>query len=155
MKRSEYSGLRPPPVGRQSRPPPTLVNPPSLGRPRGYSNGVVAEGRFLFVAGQVGWDAQGRFAEGFVPQFDRALANVLEVIRAAGGVSEDLCRLTVYVVNRRAYLAQVKEIGAIWRRRMGRHYPAMTLVEVQALLEEGALCELEATVCLSPKESVS
>jgi enamine deaminase RidA (YjgF/YER057c/UK114 family) len=133
----------------------TLINPASLGKPRGYSNGVVAEGRLLFVAGQVGWDADGRFAEGFLAQFDRALANVLEVIRAAGGLPEHLCRLTVYVVDRHAYLAAVKEIGASWRRHLGRHYPAMTLVEVKALLEEGALCELEATASLPTKESGS
>jgi enamine deaminase RidA (YjgF/YER057c/UK114 family) len=130
-----------------------LINPPSLGKPRGYSNGVVAEGRFLFVAGQVGWDAEGRFAEGFLAQFDKALANVLEVIRAGGGLPEHLCRLTVYVVDRHAYLAVVKDIGATWRRHLGRHYPAMTLVEVKALLEDGALCELEATVCLPSKEA--
>jgi enamine deaminase RidA (YjgF/YER057c/UK114 family) len=128
-----------------------LINPPKLGRPRGYSNGVVAEGRLLFVAGQIGWDAEGRFADGFVAQFDRALANVLEVIHAAGGAPESLCRLTIYVVDRKSYLASVKEIGASWRNHLGRHYPAMTLVEVRSLLEERALCELEATACLPRK----
>lgn len=125
-----------------------LVNPPSLGRPRGYSNGVVAEGRLLFVAGQVGWDAEGHFEKGFAEQFDRALANVLEVIHAAGGPPESLCRLTVYVTDKKAYLASTKAVGECWRRQLGRHYPAMTLVEVSALLEDGALCELEATACL-------
>jgi enamine deaminase RidA (YjgF/YER057c/UK114 family) len=125
-----------------------LLNPPSLGRPRGYSNGVVAEGRLLFVAGQIGWDAEGRFAEGFLAQFDRALGNVVEVIRAAGGAPESLCRLTVYVTDKHAYLTAVKEIGASWRKHLGRHFPAMTLVEVKALLEDRALCELEATACL-------
>jgi enamine deaminase RidA (YjgF/YER057c/UK114 family) len=129
-----------------------LVNPPSLGRPRGYSNGVVAEGRLLFVAGQIGWDAEGRFAEGFVAQFDRALGNVVQVIRAAGGEPESLCRLTIYVTDKRAYLAAVKDIGESWRGHLGRHYPAMTLVEVKALLEDRALCELEATAVLRTKK---
>ena len=129
-----------------------LINPPSLGKPRGYSNGVVAEGRLLFVAGQIGWDAEGRFAEGFMAQFDRALGNVVEVIRAAGGPPESLCRLTVYVIDKRAYLAAVKEIGASWRKHVGSHYPAMTLVEVKALLEDRALCELEATAVLPAEE---
>jgi enamine deaminase RidA (YjgF/YER057c/UK114 family) len=127
---------------------PELVNPASLGRPRGYSNGVVAEGRLLFVAGQIGWDAEGRFAEGFLGQFDRALGNVVEVVRAAGGEPDTICRLTIYVTDKGAYLAAVKDIGESWRRHLGRHYPAMTLVEVQALLEDRALCELEATAVL-------
>ena len=125
-----------------------VVNPPSLGKPRGYSNGVVAEGRLLFVAGQVGWDAEGRFADGFAQQFERALGNVLEVVREAGGSPDAICRMTVYVTDRRQYQAAAAELGRIWRGRLGRHYPAMTLVEVAALLEDGALCELEATACL-------
>ncbi|MHB8419951.1 MAG: RidA family protein [Myxococcales bacterium] len=129
-----------------------LVNPPALGKPRGYSNGVVAQGRFLFVAGQVGWDAEGRFAEGFVAQFDRALGNVLEVVRAAGAGPASICRLTVYVTDKRAYLLETKALGEAWRRRLGRHFPAMSLVQVAALLEEGALVELEATACLGDSE---
>ncbi len=125
-----------------------VVDPPALGKPLGYANGIVAEGRFLFVAGQVGWDAERRFAEGFVAQFDRALANVLEVVRAAGGSPETLCRLTVYVTDKHAYLRDTRAIGEAWRRHLGRHYPAMSLVQVAALLEDGALVELEATACL-------
>lgn len=126
----------------------TVVNPPALGKPRGYSNGIVAEGRFLFVAGQVGWDAEGRFPDGFVAQFDRALGNVLEVVKAAGGAPETICRLTAYVTDKQAYLAATKAIGEVWRRHLGRHYPAMSLVQVAALLEDHALVELEATACL-------
>jgi enamine deaminase RidA (YjgF/YER057c/UK114 family) len=127
---------------------PVLVNPPALGKPRGYSNGVVAEGRLLFVAGQVGWDSERRFADGFVAQFDRALANALEVVRTAGGAPESICRLTIYVTDKRAYLLETKALGEVWRRHLGRHFPAMTLVQVSALLEDRALVELEATACL-------
>ncbi|HUB05778.1 MAG TPA: RidA family protein [Myxococcales bacterium] len=130
---------------------PALLNPPALGKPRGYSNGVVAEGRFLFVAGQVGWDAERRFADGFVAQFDRALANALEVVRAAGGAPDSICRLTVYVTDKRAYLLETLALGEVWRRHLGRHFPAMTLVQVAALLEDQALVELEATACLQER----
>jgi enamine deaminase RidA (YjgF/YER057c/UK114 family) len=125
------------------------INPPTLAPPRGYSHGMIGEGRILFVAGQVGWDTHAELvSDQFVEQFDQALANVLTVVAAAGGSASALGRLTIYVVNKSEYLAAMKEIGARYRARMGTHYPAMTLVEVKSLLEPGALVEIEATAIL-------
>jgi enamine deaminase RidA (YjgF/YER057c/UK114 family) len=133
------------------REPLEIVDPPELGPPRGYANGVVAPPgrRLLFVAGQVGWDAQQRLVgDGFADQFERALANVLAVVTAAGGEPTDVTRLTVFVVDKEEYAAARGELGRRWRERMGRHYPAMTLVEVRALLEPGARVEIEATAAI-------
>jgi enamine deaminase RidA (YjgF/YER057c/UK114 family) len=128
---------------------PELVNPPQLARPRGYSHGVKGQGEILFVAGQIGWDAAARIvSDDFVAQFAQALDNVLAVVRAAGGAPESVARLTVYVVDKAEYLAGAKALGAAWRQRMGRHYPAMALVEVKSLLEPGARVEIEATALL-------
>ena len=127
------------------------VNPESLGAPRGYSNGMLAPagGRLLFVAGQIAWDASQQLAaEDFPGQFGRALANVLAVVREAGGGPEHVARLTVYVTDRGEYLAALSAVGEAYREVMGRHYPAMALVEVQALLEPGAKVEIEATAVL-------
>lgn len=129
------------------------VNPAELGAPRGYSNGVLAAAgsRMLYVAGQVGWDREQRIVSGdFAVQFERALDNVLAVVREAGGAPEDLVRMTLYVTDKALYEESLQAIGAAWRRRLDRHYPAMTLVEVSSLLEEGALVELEATAALPP-----
>lgn len=128
-----------------------IVQPDGWKKPRGYANGIAARGELLFVAGQVGWDPRApkpSFPRGFAAQFDRALSNVLEVVTAAGGRAEDIVRLTVYVTDKRAYLRSVKEIGLAWRTRMGRHYPAMALVEVRALVEPRARVEIEATAVL-------
>ncbi len=128
-----------------------IVNPEELGAPSGYSHGVVAPagGRLLFVAGQIGWDREGRLAgPGFTAQFERALANVVAVVEAAGGGPDDLARLTIYVADREEYRAELAEVGRVYRRLMGRHYPAMALLEVQALLERGARVEIEATAVL-------
>jgi enamine deaminase RidA (YjgF/YER057c/UK114 family) len=128
---------------------PTIVNPDTLAPPRGYSNGLVYPGgRILFVAGQIGWRRDGSFADGLAPQFSIALANVMEVVRAAGGTPEHVGRLTIYVTDKRAYLEATKAIGAAYRHHMGKHYPAMALVEVKALLEDRALVEIEATAVL-------
>jgi enamine deaminase RidA (YjgF/YER057c/UK114 family) len=127
------------------------VQPLGWARPRGYSNGIVAEGRVVFIAGQVGWDpksAKPRFAKTFAAQFDQALANVAAVLREAGGVPTDLARVTVYVTDKRAYLAALKQVGTSWRRHVGRHYPAMSLVVVRGLLEPAAKVEIEATAVL-------
>jgi enamine deaminase RidA (YjgF/YER057c/UK114 family) len=127
----------------------TIINPPGWPPPRGYSNGIVAEGRMLFVAGQVGWDEKGILVSDRMPdQFDRALANVLAVVDAAGGAPTSIVRLTMFVTDKTAYIAARSEIGDRYRVRMGRHFPAMTLVEVSALLEPGALVEIEATAVL-------
>ena len=129
------------------------IHPAHWSPPRGYSNGMLAPAgaRLLFVAGQIAWDAEQRLvgAGDFAAQFARALENVLEVVRAAGGGAEHVARLTIYVADKRAYLDARERIGAAYRRLFGRHYPAMALVEVSALLEEGALVEIEATAALS------
>lgn len=127
------------------------INPKSLGPPKGYSNGVLVEApcRLLFVAGQVGWDERQRIVPGgFAAQFRQALRNVLAVVLEAGGAPEDIARMTVYATDKRAYLAATKEIGGAWREAMGHHYPAMSLVEVKDLLEDGAMVELEATAAI-------
>lgn len=115
--------------------------------PVGYSNGIAVDaGRMIFVAGQVGWDAQQRFqSEQLAPQFEQALLNVLAVLAQAGAKAEHLCRLTVYCCDKPAYLAARRELGAIWRRRMGRHYPAMSMIFVSDLLDSPGKIELEAT----------
>lgn len=126
-----------------------IINPSGVAAPRGFSHGVVAQGRMLFVAGQIGWDEQGLMAgPGFVEQFDRALENVLIVVRAAGGAAESVARLTIFVVDKAEYAAATREVGERYRARMGRHFPAMTLVEVRSLLEPAARVEIEATAVL-------
>ena len=132
-------------------PAPLPINPAELGEPRGYSNGMLAPpgARLLFVAGQVGWDERQEIVgEGFAEQFGAALKNVVAVVRHAGGRPEHLARLTIYVTDRRDYLAELEEVGAVYRGIMGRHYPAMALVEVKALLEPGAKVEIEGTAAL-------
>ncbi len=126
--------------------------PPGWSPPIGYANGIAAAaGRIVFIAGQVGWDAQQRFVrEDFVSQFDQALANVLEVLAQAGGRAEDICRMTAYCCDKPAYLAARAELGAVWRRRMGTHYPAMSMIFVADLLDRPAAIELEATAVLAP-----
>jgi enamine deaminase RidA (YjgF/YER057c/UK114 family) len=127
------------------------INPESLGRPRGYTNGLLTPpgARMLFVAGQIGWDENQRLVgEDFVEQFDRALRNVLAVVNEAGGASDGVARLVVYVTDKREYSARTREIGERWRALMGRHFPAITLVEVSALLEDGAKVEIEAIAVL-------
>lgn len=125
---------------------PAPVNPASLARPRGFSHGMKGAGQILFVAGQVGWDGEGRVvSDDFVAQFAQALDNVLEVVRAAGGEPESIARMTVYVTDKGEYLRRRRELGEAWRERLGRHYPAMALVEVKALIEDDAQVEIEAT----------
>jgi enamine deaminase RidA (YjgF/YER057c/UK114 family) len=128
------------------------IEPQGWKQPRGYANGVLVSGagQFLFVAGQIAWNETQQLvgAGDLARQFDQALANVLAVVAAAGGKPEHVVRMTVYVTDKRAYLGQTPAIGAAWRARMGRHYPAMALVQVADLLEEGALVEIEATAAL-------
>ena len=130
-----------------------LVNPASLGAPRGYSNGVLTEpgGRLLFVSGQVGWDRhQMIVSDSFVEQFDRALANVLAVVEEAGGRPDQIARLTIYLTDRAQYLEHTRQIGERYRSRMGKHFPAMVLVEVKSLLDNAAKVEIEAIAVLNP-----
>jgi enamine deaminase RidA (YjgF/YER057c/UK114 family) len=132
-----------------------FVNPESLGRPRGYANGVVASGgALLFIAGQVGWnERQELIGADFVEQFDRALANVVAVVREAGGTPERIARLVIYVTDIKEYRARTREVGERWRAHMGRHFPAMALVEVKALLDAGAKVEIEGIAVLVNRES--
>lgn len=128
-----------------------VIDPPELGQPQGYANGIVVPTgrRLLFVAGQIGWDAKQRLVDDdFAGQFEQALTNVLAVVRAAGGEAADVARLTVYVIDKAEYAAARRELGQRWRELMGRHYPAMTLVEVRGLLARGAKVEIEATAAV-------
>ena len=130
-----------------------LINPESLGAPRGYSNGVLTDavGRLLFVGGQVGWDeTQTIVSEDFVAQFDRALANVVAVVNAAGGSPQQIARLILYVTNKREYVDRHEEVGKAYRAHMGKHFPAMVLVEVKSLLDDNAKVEIEAVAVLNP-----
>ena len=122
------------------------VNPESMVTPRGYSHGMKGNGDLVFVAGQVGWDGQGHMVPGdFVAQFAQALDNVLEVVWKAGGGPNSVARLVIYVTDKAEYRRLQKEIGAAYRARMGKHFPAMVLVEVKALLEDDAKVEIEGT----------
>ena len=117
--------------------------------PRGYANGVAAEGRMVFVAGQVGWNALRQFeTDDFVGQVEQALTNMVAVLRSAGAGPEHLVRMTWYVTDKAAYVTRQKELGQIYRNVIGRHYPAMTLLVVAGLLEDRALVEIEATAVL-------
>lgn len=124
------------------------INPEELAAPKGYSNGMLApaDGQLLFVAGQIGWDADARLVEGgFVPQFAQALRNVMGVVQCAGGGPEHVGRLTIYVTDKKLYEDSLREVGGAYREVMGRNFPAMALVQVADLLEPGALVEIEAT----------
>jgi len=118
--------------------------------PVGYANGIaVSAGRIVFIAGQVGWDAQQRFhSADIAPQFDQALGNVLAVLAEAGGEARHICRITAYCCDKPAYLAARRELGSIWRKHMGTHYPAMSMIFVSDLLDSPGKIELEATAVL-------
>ena len=123
------------------------VQPPHFAPPKGYSNGMIVEGRLLLVGGQIGWETDGSFASSdFVDQFGRALDNLLAVVRAAGAGPEHIASMTIYVTELQAYRDRRREIGAVWRAKIGRHYPAMALVGVAGLVEEQAKVEIQAVV---------
>jgi enamine deaminase RidA (YjgF/YER057c/UK114 family) len=132
--------------------PHTVLQPPGWPRPKGFANGIRARGEMVFVGGMIGADGQGRFAEGFVAQTEQALKNIAEVLAQAGGAPEDIVRLTWYVRDVNEYLADLPALGAAYRAVMGRHYPAMAVVEVTRLVEPKARVEIEATAVL-PTES--
>ena len=128
-----------------------IVNPESLGAPKGWSNGILAPagGRLLFVAGQAGWPRGAPGApDDLAAQFARALDQILTVVREAGGQPRDVARLTVYVTDLAAYRASRKALGDAWRERFGDYYPAMALLEVKGLVDEGAVVEIEATAVI-------
>lgn len=122
-----------------------VLLPEGWPRPKGYSNGIEASGRLVFVAGQIGWDADGRFPDGFAAQFRQTLDNTLAVLAEAGAGPEHIVRMTWYVVDKAEYLGALREIGAVWRERIGPHYPAMAVVEVRGLIEDAARLEIETT----------
>jgi len=124
----------------------TIINPEALGQPRGYSNGMLFEGgSILFIAGQVGWDRESRIvSDDFAEQFVQALENVLAVVRQAGGGPETIGRMLIFVTDKDEYESRLRDIGSAYRQLMGKHFPAMTLVEVSSLLERLAKVEIEA-----------
>jgi enamine deaminase RidA (YjgF/YER057c/UK114 family) len=127
----------------------TVVQPEGWPRPKGFANGLVANG-FVFVSGQVGWDTSGRFPADFAAQVRLALENVVTVIRAAGTSPEHIVRLTWYVTDKAAYVANQSAIGVAYRETIGRHFPPMSVIEVVALIEDAALVEIEATAAIPP-----
>ncbi len=129
----------------------TIIQPDGWAVPRGYANGIVATGKVLFIGGQIGWNPRSttpEFPSTFEGQFEQALSNVCEVLAAAGAKPEQLTRLTIYVTDKKEYLASLKALGGAWRKHLGRHYPAMALVQVAALVEDLAKVEIEATAVL-------
>jgi enamine deaminase RidA (YjgF/YER057c/UK114 family) len=126
----------------------TRLQPPGWPTPKGYANGLAARGRVVVVGGMIGWDAEGRFAQGFVGQARQALANIVAVLHEAGAGPEHVARLTWYVTDIAHYRASLAELGQAYRAVMGRHFPAMTLVQVVALVEPEARVEIEATAII-------
>jgi enamine deaminase RidA (YjgF/YER057c/UK114 family) len=134
------SGLRP-------------VNPAGWPQPKGYANGMTGRGRLVFVAGQIGWTSEQIFAtDDFVGQFEQALHNTAAVLEAAGARPEHIARMTWYIIDKREYLARLPEIGRCWRQIIGRHFPAMALVQVVALVEDRAKIEIETTALVPDAE---
>lgn len=134
---------------------PRTVLPEGWQRPRGYANGMAARGELLAVAGQLGWNAQEQFESlEFVDQFRTALANVVAVVEAAGGAASDIISLTIYVTDKREYIADIKRVGEVYRELLGKHFPAMALVVVAALLEDRAKVEIQALAVLPEPGSV-
>jgi len=126
-----------------------IVQPAEWPRPKGYANGILARGTTLHIAGQIGWDASGRFPGGMAAQVGQALRNIVAVLETGGGRIEDLVRLTWFVTSVEAYRTEVREIGAAYRAVLGRHFPVMSVVQVVALVEPEALVEIEATAVLA------
>jgi enamine deaminase RidA (YjgF/YER057c/UK114 family) len=126
-----------------------VLHPAAWKAPVGYANGISASGTLVFVAGQVGWDAKQVFhTEDLAAQFEQALKNVIAVLAEAGALPEHVCRMTAYCCDKPAYLAARRELGAIWKRLMGRHYPAMSMIFVSDLLDSPGKIELEATAVI-------
>ncbi len=126
-----------------------VINPSALGAARGYSNGVAASGQTIYIAGQIGWDAQQKLvSDKFVEQLRQVLVNIVAVLEAAGASPEHLVRMTWYVKDKREYQNSQSEIGTVYREIIGRHFPAMSLFQVSDLLEDGALVEIEATAVI-------
>jgi enamine deaminase RidA (YjgF/YER057c/UK114 family) len=126
-----------------------ILQPPGWARAKGFSNGISASGKLVFIAGQVGWTGEGEWkARDFAGQFRQALANILEVLAQANGKPEHLVRLTWYVLDKREYLSSLKAVGQAYRELMGKHYPTMAVVQVSGLVEDEARLEIEATAVI-------
>jgi len=122
------------------------LNPPGWNRPKGYSNGIAAEGRFVFVAGMVGWNAQENFeSNDFVDQFRKALENTVAVLSEGGAAPEHICRMTMYFTDKQEYLSRLSEVGQAYRDVIGKNFPTMAAVQVVALMEDEAKVEIETT----------
>jgi enamine deaminase RidA (YjgF/YER057c/UK114 family) len=126
-----------------------ILQPPGWARAKGFANGIAATGKLVFIAGQVGWTGQGEWQhKSFAGQFRQALQNILDVLKEAKGGPEHIVRLTWYVLDKHEYLASLKEVGAAYRELMGRHFPAMAVVQVSGLVEDEARLEIEATAVI-------
>jgi enamine deaminase RidA (YjgF/YER057c/UK114 family) len=126
-----------------------ILQPPNWGRPRGFSNGVASKGQIIFVSGMVGWDAQSKFVStDIVAQTRQALQNIVAVLAEANAKPEHITRMTWYLIDKKEYLAASKEIGEAYRDVIGRHYPAMTAVQVAGLIEDNARVEIEVTAVI-------
>ncbi|MGI3185944.1 RidA family protein [Nioella aestuarii] len=125
------------------------IQPEGWPEPKGYANGILASNGTLYVGGQIGWDTEGKFAPGgFIGQMEQALQNIRDVVEAAGGTPDDIVRLTWYVTDKQEYLDSQREVGAAYRRIMGKHFPAMAMVVVAGLVEDEAVVEIEATAVI-------
>ena len=130
-----------------------VLTPPGWPRPKGYSNGIAAQGRMVFVAGMVGWNAEEKFeSDEFVQQFRQALINTVAVLREGGAGPEHICRMTMYFVDKREYLANLRDVGKAYREVMGLSFPAMAAVQVVALMEDRARVEIETTAVIPAAE---
>ena len=127
-----------------------VIQPEGWAAAKGYANGILTKDGMLYVGGQIGWTAEQRFeSHDFIGQMEQALRNIMDVVTAAGGVAEDITRLTWYVTDKAEYMARQSEVGAVYRTVLGRHFPAMTMVVVAGLVEDEALLEIEATAVIS------
>jgi enamine deaminase RidA (YjgF/YER057c/UK114 family) len=126
-----------------------ILQPPGWAKPRGFSNGIAAVGKMVFIAGQIGWTGQGQWeARDFASQFKQTIKNTLAVLAEAGGKPEHIVRMTWYILDKKEYLGAIKEVGAAYRELIGRHYPAMAVVQVGALVEDQARLEIETTAVI-------
>ena len=127
----------------------SVIHPTGLKKAKGYANGVLTDDGLLFVGGQIGWNANQVFeSHDFIGQMEQTLKNIIAVVTEAGGTAEDIVRLTWYVIDKKEYVARQQEVGEVYRRVLGRHFPAMTMVVVAGLVEDDALIEIEATANL-------
>jgi enamine deaminase RidA (YjgF/YER057c/UK114 family) len=129
-----------------------IIQPEGWKAAKGYANGALAEGARLYVGGQIGWNRDQVFeSHDFIGQMEQALQNIVEIVEAAGGAATDIARLTWYIIDKKEYLARQAEVGEAYRRVMGRHFPAMTMVVVSGLIEDEALVEIEATAVIGER----